>query len=67
MVRASAHSRRQALCSLSAGLATVSLTGAAPAAEGDGVFAFDVEQFGERVSMSKYKGKALVIVNVASE
>lgn len=41
---------------------------ASPAAASDAsIYDFSVQQYGEIVDMSKYKGQVLVIVNVASE
>jgi hypothetical protein len=64
-VAAGAQSRRHALCTLSASVVCASLV--SPALAEDTAYSFDVQQYGEKVSMSKYEGKALIIVNVASE
>ena len=65
-VAARAHSRREALWT---GVASTGmLLGAArPAAAKESVADFTVQQFSQDVSMSKYEGQVLVVVNVASE
>lgn len=58
-------SRRSALV----GAGVVSATGASLRADANAgsVYDFTVQQFDEDVSMSKYRGDVLVVVNVASE
>lgn len=41
--------------------------GAQAAAEPESIYDFTALQYGESVSLSKYKGQALVIMNIASE
>ena len=64
-VCASAHSRRDAL--LSATVLAAPAFSAAPAAAATSLFDFTVQQYGQDVELSRYRGKSLVIVNVASE
>jgi hypothetical protein len=57
-----ANSRRHLLLASTASCITL------PTQAADGsIYDFTVEQYGERVPMSKYRGDVLVIVNVASE
>jgi len=64
-----AFNRRRGLlgASLFAALVRSDFVYAATSGEPDNVYDFTVSQYGKPFSLSKYKGKVTVIVNVASE
>jgi hypothetical protein len=64
-----AFNRRRGLlgASLFAALVPSDFVYAATSGEPDNVYDFTVSQYGKPFSLSKYKGKVTVIVNVASE